>query len=126
METLSWSDILLTFISMVLTVISGVLVPMLVTWLKTKIKDETIAKYVGRIGDIIVDAVIMTNQKFVDAMKKAGTFDAAAQQAAFEMTKAEVLKLINDEAKKVIIEAYGDFDTWLINKIEKTVGTVKK
>ena len=68
----------------------------------------------------------MTNQKFVDAMKKAGTFDAAAQQAAFEMTKAEVLKLINDEAKKVIVEAYGDFDTWLINKIEKTVGTVKK
>jgi hypothetical protein len=126
METLSWSDILLTFISMVLTVISGVLVPMLVTWLKAKIKDETVAKYVGRIGEIIIDAVIMTNQKFVDAMKKAGTFDAAAQQAAFEMTKAEVLKLINDEAKKVIVEAYGDFDTWLINKIEKTVGTVKK
>lgn len=126
METLSWGDILLTFISMVLTVISGVLVPMLVTWLKAKIKDETVAKYVGRIGEIIVDAVIMTNQKFVDAMKKAGTFDEAAQKVAFEMTKAEVLKLINDEAKKVIVEAYGDFDTWLINKIEKTVGTVKK
>ena len=126
METITWNEVLLTVISIVLTVASGTLVPLLVTWINSKIKDETVKKYVGRIADIIIDAVIMTNQTYVDGLKKLGQFDEAAKKVAFEKTKTEVLKLIDAEAKKVIVEAFGDFDTWLTNKIERTVGEAKK
>ena len=126
METLSWSNILLAIISMVLTTASSVFIPIGVAWAKSKIKDAKVAKYVGRIGDIIVDAVIATNQTYVDSLKDKDLFDAAAQKIAFEKTKSIVLALVNSEAKAVIVEAYGDFDAWLISKIESTVGQVKQ
>lgn len=53
-------------------------------------------------------------------------FDAAAQAIAFEKTKSTVLALINAEAKAAIVEAYGDFDEWLISKIESAVGQIKE
>ena len=126
METLTWSNILLAIISMVLTTASSVFIPIGVAWAKSKIKDAKVAKYVGRIGDIIVDAVIATNQTYVDSLKDKDLFDAAAQKIAFEKTKSTVLALVNSEAKAVIVEAYGDFDAWLISKIESTVGQVKQ
>lgn len=126
METLSWNDILLTFLSFGLTVVSSVLVPMLFAWLKTKIKNEKLGKYADMLSGIVCKAVVTTNQTFVDALKKAGSFDEAAQKAAFELTKATVLKMLNDEAKAAVTELYGDFNTWLITEIESAVPAVKK
>ena len=126
METLTWSNILLAIVSMVLTTASSVFIPMGVAWAKSKIKDAKVAKYVGRIGDIIVDAVIATNQTYVDTLKGKNMFDETAQKVAFEKTKSTVLALVNSEAKAVIVEAYGDFDEWLVSKIESTVGKVKQ
>lgn len=71
-------------------------------------------------------AVKMTNQTYVDALKKAGAFDAEAQKVAFEKTKIAVLGLLNDEAKKAVIDTFGSLEKWIETKVESTVASNKK
>ena len=71
--------------------------------------------------DIVETCVVATNQTYVEALKKAGSFDAEAQKTAFRMTYEAVLAILNDEAKEYITEAVGDFNTYLTQQIEATV-----
>ena len=126
----TWNEILITvvggLVGIAFTVVSAVLVPMLVAWLKTKTKNEVITKAIERAGDIIVKAANTTTQTYVDALKKDGKFDAEAQKKAFQMTMTAVLTLLNDETKKAIVETYGDLQKWLTTEIENAVFEGKK
>ena len=126
----TWNEILITvvggLVGIAFTVVSAVLVPMLVAWLKTKTKNEVITKAIDRAGDIITKAANTTTQTYVDALKKEGKFDAEAQKKAFQMTMTAVLTLLNDETKKAIVETYGDLQKWLITEIENAVFEGKK
>ena len=82
-------------------------------------------KYLMEITDVICQVVMCTSQTYVDALKAEGKFDAEAQKIAFNMTKENVLKLLTEEAREFIAEAYGDLDLWLDTKIEQIVSTQK-
>ena len=126
----SWNEILITIVGglvgIAFTVVSAVLVPMLVAWLKTKTNNEVITKAIERAGDIIIKAANTTTQTYVEALKKAGTFDVEAQKTAFNMTMTSVLTLLNDETKQAIIDTYGDLEKWLTTEIEAAVFANKK
>lgn len=74
---------------------------------------------------IVTDAVTATNQTLVDDLKKNGKFDEAAAKAAFEQTKAAILKILPEDTKNALATLYGDVDAWLTSKIESTVKNVK-
>lgn len=89
--------------------------------IKAETEDATLQKYVDMLSQTIAKCVVATNQTYVDALKKAGTFDAAAQKTAFNMTYQAVLAILSSEAKTYITEAVGDFETYLIKLIEAEV-----
>lgn len=128
MET--WNQVLIAIVSglvgLVFTVASALLVPMLVAWLKSKTKNEVLGKAIDRAGAIIVKAANKTTQTYVEALKKAGKFDKAAQEEAFRMTMTAVLELLNAETKQAIIDTYGDLEKWLTTEIESAVFESKK
>lgn len=128
MET--WNQVLISIVSgmvgLVFTVASVLLVPMFVAWLKSKTKNEVLGNAIDRAGTIIIKAANKTTQTYVEALKKAGKFDAEAQKTAFNMTMSAVLELLNAETKQAIIDTYGDLEKWLTTEIESAVFESKK
>ena len=126
----TWNEVLISIVGglvgLAFTVVSVILVPMLVEWLKTKTKNEVLQNAIGRAGEIITNAARATTQTYVDALKKANAFDAAAQKTAFNMTMSAVLELLNAETKQAIIDTYGDLEKWLTTEIEAAVFANKK
>lgn len=88
--------------------------------------DATVRKYVDLASDAVTKAVQTTFQTYVDALKAQGKFDKEAQLTALQKAKDTATALITDEAKRVIAEAYGDFDKWLASTIETLVREDKR
>ncbi len=126
MET--WNEI---FTAIILPLLVA-LVSLAVVWIKKKeteltsnIKDANVKKYIGLATDAVLKAVQYTTQTYVDSLKKTGVFTKEAQQEAFERAKLLASTMINQSAKDIITEAYGDFNTWVTTQIEATVKDVK-
>jgi hypothetical protein len=93
--------------------------------LKDKAKSETTKKYIEMLDDTIINCVIATNQTYVDALKKAGSFDAEAQKQAFKLTYEAVMAILTDEAQVYLNEAIKDLNAYITNKIESGVVAAK-
>lgn len=93
--------------------------------LKQKTNDNTANKYLDMLNDTITSAVLATTQTYVEALKKQGKFDLEAQKFAFQQTYDAVMKVLTDDAKKYIVEAIGDLETYVTNKIEAEVKITK-
>ena len=93
--------------------------------LKEKAKNETTKKYIDMLDDTIINCIIATNQTYVDALKKAGSFDLEAQKQAFKLTYEAIMNILTDEAKLYLNEAIKDLNVYITNKIESGVVVVK-
>ena len=94
--------------------------------LKAETQNDTVDKYIGMAEDAVCRAVIAVNQTYVETLKKQGTFDKAAQDAAFESAKNMALAMMTEDVKAVVSSAVADFDIWLTTTIENTVNANKK
>ena len=113
------------------TVITGILpvvTVFIVNYLRTKIKEntgkienDTIQKYLDSAVEAISIAVTAISQTYVDSMKKAGKFDAAAQEEAKRMAIQKAKELITEDARKAVEAVYSDFDKFLDAMIESIV-----
>lgn len=93
--------------------------------LQAKVDNDTADKYIQMITETVEACVIATNQTYVEALKKAGKFDAVAQKEAFNKTLNAVLGILTEDAKEYIIEATGDLQIYLTNLIECSVNANK-
>lgn len=75
---------------------------------------------------LVKDAVSQVQQTYVENMKAEDLFDEKAQIEAFDMVKSTVLNMMNDRMMKIVMEAVGDFDEYLRNKIEAQVFAIKQ
>lgn len=89
--------------------------------IKKNTNSELATKYLTLLNETIVDAVIATNQTYVEALKKEGKFDLEAQKIAFTKTYETVIKLLTEDAKKYLVESVSDLETYITNKIESEV-----
>ena len=128
----NWLNLLYNIFEVAIIPLLGVLVAYGVKFLKVKgaelqvkADNEQLAKYIGMLTDTIADCVVATNQTYVEALKKAGTFDAAAQKAAFELTYRSVLNVLSNDAKEYLANAYGDLDAYVSNLIEAEINRNK-
>jgi hypothetical protein len=94
--------------------------------LKDKAKSETTKKYIEMLDDTIINCVIATNQTYVEALKKAGSFDAEAQKQAFKLTYEAVMAILTDDAQVYLNEAIKDLNAYITNKIESGVAVAKQ
>ena len=102
---MEWTEILSQLFELVLIPLLGVLTAFFVKWLRAKEKeinnnlDNDIAeKYLTMVAETITDCVIATNQTYVESLKKAGSFDAEAQKAAFNITYDAVILVLSQDA----------------------------
>lgn len=122
------NETLTTLIQVVVIPAIPVLVTYLVKYLKakaeqttTKIDNDLIRTYLQEATDAVLQAVTYTAQTYVDKLKKQGKWDKEAQKIAFNTAKDVALKLLTEEAKRMITDMYGDLTIWLDTKIEQTV-----
>lgn len=129
---MDWTEVLQEIFYVCIIPLLGVLTGYLVQFLKAKgaqiagNTDSTLAaKYIKMLTDTVCTCVVATNQTYVEALKKEGKFDAAAQKKAFQMTYNTVLGILSEDAKEYLTNLYGDLDTFLTNKIEEQVKSNK-
>ena len=79
------------------------------------------ATYITEAAEAIAAAVAATNQTYVDALKNAGKFNAAAQEEAAQKALEACLASISPAAREFIEAAYGDIREYLTTRIEAEV-----
>ena len=129
---MDWLDILYKVFEVAIIPLLGAATLYLITLINTKkeeikkqAKSETTKKYIEMLDDTIINCIIATNQTYVDALKKAGAFDAEAQKHAFKLTYDAVMAILTDEAQVYLNEAIKDLNVYITNKIESGVVAVK-
>ena len=92
-----------------------------------EIKDnELLNQYIDMVQQIVYDVVLNVTQTYVESLKSSKAFDEEAQIKAKEMAMTTAKSLISYEAKRAIIDAYGDFDLYISNVIESIVKQTKE
>ena len=111
----------------------AVLTGYLVQWIKAKTAETTeknqkdvFDKYITMLGETIAKCVSATNQTYVDALKKAGSFDAEAQKHALDMTLTAVMSVLGNDAIEYLTAIYGDLTGYLTTLIEAEVKAQKE
>lgn len=130
---MDWISLLSQIFEVCIIPLLGVLTAFVINLIRTKsvkiqseTKNELIKKYTELLTQTITDCVLATNQTYVDTLKTLGKFDLDAQRTAFDLTKDAVLKILTDEAKTYLTEAYGDLTIYIEQKIEAEVNIYKK
>lgn len=94
-------------------------------WLSTKVKDEKAKAMLTKATDIVVNAVQITFQTYVEALKNSGGFGKDEQLIAFEKAKSIILKELSGELMVFIKDNFGDVNAWIGNQIEASIYKLK-
>ena len=92
---------------------------------KANAKDQQTAKYLTIIETTITNAVLATNQTYVNALKNKNAFDAEAQKEAFRMTYEAVMSSLSADAEACLNEVTKDISVYITEAIEAAVARSK-
>ena len=92
---------------------------------KKKAEAEIAIRYINQLNVTIVECIRATNQTYVEELKKAGSFDKAAQEVALAKTLEAVKATLNDESKKYLAMFATDIEAYILNKIEASIAEAK-
>lgn len=130
---MDWLNLLTQIFEVCIIPLLGILTTYIVKYIQVKSAEITektdnaiIDKYTVMLADTISACVLATNQTYVEALKKQGSFDAEAQKTAFNMTLNAVMNILSDDAKKYLSEAFGDLNSYITSQIEASVNMNKK
>lgn len=124
-EVPGWQDILWTIIGTVGTGLATWLTTMIIAWLNSKIKDKKLAMWSTAVTTIVMGAVQSVFQTYVEALKKEGKFDEAAQKEANERALMIIKSQLTDELKVYIMDNFGDMEEFLKEQIEAMIYQLK-
>ena len=119
-------NILLSALGIIITGLTTYAVTKLTAWIDAKIKDKTLNNYMKIITQIVGNCVREVSQTYVDALKKEGSFDEAAQKKALEMCLKKIESELAPEIIKFIVDNFGDATAYLKTLIESTIYTDKQ
>lgn len=127
---MDWSEIIKDIFVVCIIPLLGVFTTYLINYIKKQTKylqNHELELVIDRFMDLVQNCVDMTQQIYVDELKKNGEFGPEQQTEAYEMTKAAVLKLLTDEMKKNLESVYGgDIDTLIKVAIEDSINLTKQ
>ena len=125
---IDWNNLLNQIFNVCLIPLLGVLTGFLVMLIKTKmneiqnkIEGTLDDKYLSMLSNTITACVLATNQTYVDGLKDKNIFDAEAQKEALHRTYEAVVTILSEDAKEYLTTAYGDFQEFIMQKIEAEV-----
>ena len=130
---MDWPNLLTQIFEVCIIPLLAVLTTYIVKYIQVKSAEITektdnaiVDKYTVMLADTITACVLATNQTYVEALKKQGSFDAEAQKVAFNMTLNAVMEILSDDAKEYLSEAFGDLNSYITSQIEASVNVNKK
>lgn len=130
---MDWLELLYKIFEICIIPLLGILTVYAVKFINTKaleIKSNNdnaiLKKYVDMLSQTITECVIATNQTYVEALKKQGSFDEKAQKQAFKLTYEAVMKILNNDAKEYLANVFGDLEIYITNQIEAKVNANKE
>lgn len=106
-------------------IVITVVIPIIGRYAAGLIKSVKVSEDIRAIENIILDAVIETNQTYVKSLKESGSFSNEAQATAKAMAMETVAALVSDKLKGVVESLYGCFESYVSTKIEVYVNTLK-
>jgi len=118
---MSWNEVIMYIINTLFKIIISVAIPYGFNLIRQKMKNDVQKKYLNMFEKMVRDAVDRVQQTYVKNLKAEDMFNEDAQKHAFEMVKNDVLNMMNAEMKDVVMEAVGDFETYMTNLIESQV-----
>lgn len=80
-----------------------------------------VQRLVREIGDAVANAVAAMNQRYVNDLKAAGTFNEAEQKEALMRAVSAALKSMSSDAQDYIKSNFGDTTQYLENRIEAQI-----
>ena len=125
---MNYLDIIAKIFELVVIPLLGAATMYLITLIKAKraeaianTNNETAKKYINMLDKTITECVLATNQTFVEALKKDGSFTEEAQKQAFKLTYDAVMAVLTDDAKEYLTEVVSDLQSYITTKIEAQV-----
>lgn len=103
------------------TIITTVLLPYFVSWLKSKTESENLKYIIDEITQTVSDSVNYTNQVFVDQLKKDGKFDAEKQKEALKMSLDYTIDSLTNKTKQIISKNGLDLENVIVKYIESEI-----
>ena len=94
-------------------------------WINTQIKDEKAKTFLNKANEIVINAVRVTFQTYVESLKNSGGFGENEQKEALKRAKAIVDSELTAELKEFITANYGDLTNWVTNQIEASIYKLK-
>ena len=118
-------NIILAGVSIIVTGLASWGVAVFTNWINSKMKDKKMAALLSQAMQIVADAVKLIFQEFVEALKKNGKFDEAAQKEAKEAATKIIMNKLTPELKEFITANYGDIAAWVSDQIEVAIYNFK-
>lgn len=113
--------------------ILGALATFIVFWIRAKTKelqfktdDEKLQSCLSILEITVTNAVITTNQTYVETLKDKNAFSAEAQQEAFRKTYDAVINSLTEDAKAQLATITTDLTAYITEMIEAKVNEQKK
>ena len=123
------NEILLNILSVVVTAIVIPVISFLgfkiSQYLNSKIKDEKARDLLNQANEIVLNAVKVVFQTYVEALKEKGEFNKDAQAIALTRAKGIITSELTEELKNFITQNYGDLAAWITNSIEASIYKLK-
>ena len=117
--------IILTAIGVIVSSIASWVATAIIKWFNSKMKDKKIAKYATDIVNIVTDAAKNIFQTYVESLKKEGKFTQEAQEDAKKKALDIIHSQLTNELKEYIQDNFNDVDSYLENKLEAVLYSLK-
>ena len=130
---MDWTIYLNDIMQVCIIPLLGVLTAFVVVWIKGKTKEvqakidnEFTQSCLTVLETTVVNAVIATNQTYVETLKEENAFTLEAQEQAFKKTYDAVLASLTEDTKKGLETITTDLTAYITEMIEAKVNEQKK
>lgn len=96
-----------------------------IAYLSANTKDRKVQLALQELQTVMIDGVQYTEQTFVAPMKENGKWDCDAQKAALQKAAEYVVQNLTKSAKKLVASDKDDLQTWVEQKIESYIRSMK-
>lgn len=130
---MEWTVILTEIFKVCIIPLLGVLTAFIVAWIKSKINNvnaktdnELLKSTLDTVEAIVINAIIATNQTYVDSLKEQNAFDTEAQKKAFQKTYDVVMASLTEDTKNGLTKLTTDLNLYITEMIEAKIKQLKK
>lgn len=123
---MEWKEILTTIILSVIGAIISGIGAFIMAWIRSKIKNEKVAKIIDDAYRIVNEGVMYVYQTYVDSLKGTDLWDDAAKETARQKAFEYINKNLSTEVVNFLEQNGATLKEWIAEQIEIAVQQQKQ